>query len=101
MAAPNDAPDLPDLEQFATAWAVYPVPASDEITLAGQADGQMSMVAELFALDGRKVWVHQFSASQAFRQSFSLNDLSTGSYLLRVRSVSGRVLHQQSVQVVR
>jgi aminopeptidase N len=92
---------VPDLEQFATAWAVYPVPASDEITLAGQADGQMSMVAELFALDGRKVWVHQFSASQAFRQSFSLNDLSTGSYLLRVRSVSGRVLHQQSVQVVR
>lgn len=80
---------------------VYPVPASDRITVACSVDDPATLVIDILQADGRIVRREVVPAAGAVHLPVDLNGVPPGHYLLRVDTRQGHRLGTARFQVVR
>ncbi|MCC7503480.1 MAG: hypothetical protein IT229_13190 [Flavobacteriales bacterium] len=68
---------------------LYPVPASDRLSVRGRVSGTQRLLFDLLSMDGRLVRSLPATVSGTYTQDLPLEGLSNGSYLLRIIDAEG------------
>ena len=68
---------------------VYPVPATDMVTISGMIEGEATLLFDVFDAQGRLVERSTARAHDAFQRSIDISGLNVGDYLLKARTVEG------------
>ncbi|MCS7074560.1 MAG: T9SS type A sorting domain-containing protein, partial [Bacteroidia bacterium] len=72
-------------------FSLYPNPASDAVTLEVEFGKPTDATIELWEIRGTKVRSWEITKEQTYRKTFSVSDLSSGVYLLKVNTSNGTI----------
>lgn len=78
--------------------ALFPVPASNHLTLRGTGDGPL--VCDIHGVDGRSLLRTTFTGAGRFEHVLDVATLTAGVYMLEVRSMSGGLIGAERIEVV-
>jgi hypothetical protein len=81
--------------------AVFPVPATDRITIAGQVDAPEQLVFDVMAMDGRIVLRSTEMAHGHFLHAMDLGKVAVGPYVMRVMTTTGQLIGSKRFEVLR
>lgn len=91
--------DKPELDVWTM--DVFPVPASDRITVKGTVPQQVDLVFDIITTEGRIVHRSVKGVNGAFSNVLDVNGLAGGAYVLRAVTTDGRDLGSKRFQIVR
>lgn len=80
---------------------IFPVPATDRITVAGTSEGPATVVLDVLNLEGRIMRRETLGAEGAFRHTLDVAALPAGAYVLRAMTNLGLDLGARRFEVVR
>ncbi len=80
---------------------LYPVPASDRLSVRGRVSGTERLWFDLMTMDGRLVRSIPATVTGTYTQDLMLEGLSNGLYLLQVRNAEGTRLNTARFEVMR
>ncbi len=80
---------------------VFPVPASDRITVRGHLDAPATLVIDVVALDGRIMRRETAPAHGPFSLPVDLNGIPAGAHVLRVNTTDGIIVGNARFEVLR
>ncbi|MBX2978707.1 MAG: M1 family metallopeptidase [Flavobacteriales bacterium] len=89
-----EAPNPADIE-------LYPVPASQHLTVSGDSEVPCTVILDVIGTDGRIMQRSVANAQGAFQAQVDVSGLATGPYLMRATSTDGRALGTRRFEVVR
>lgn len=82
-------------------FALYPVPATDQVTVSGRIDGAHLLVVDVHDAGGRRVGRSVANANGTFVHRVDTSTLAAGTYLVRVVTSLGHDMGTQRFEVVR
>ena len=80
---------------------LYPVPASDRLSVRVRVSGTERLWFDLMTMDGRLVRSIPATVTGTYTQDLMLEGLSNGLYLLQVRNAEGTRLNTARFEVMR
>jgi aminopeptidase N len=91
--------DLLEAEEWTM--EVYPVPATDRITVKGVVPEAVQLVFDILSTDGRIMHRSALAANGTYNSVLDVARLAEGAYLLRTTTTDGRSLSTKRFEVVR
>jgi aminopeptidase N len=71
---------------------VSPNPASDQLMVRGTIEGSATLLFEIFTTDGKLAQRSTGSMSGSFAKRIDVQDMSSGTYVLKVRDANGKTI---------
>lgn len=80
---------------------LYPVPASNELTISGELNTEQVLIFDIYDMAGRMVMKSTCNADKYFTRKINISDLESGAYVLQVRSKTGGLLSKKTFEVIK
>lgn len=88
------------VQNLTVTYQLFPNPATDQLNMELQAEGQVSLLLVLLNIEGKKIREERFSFQTVAQEKWDVSDLPSGQYFLNFIDVKNESLQTEKIQII-